>query len=203
MPICAFCRNEQTFFFQVTFAEGHVWQNLTLGVFSCTMCQHADVPLSVGAYLTDVAWQRASHGGDVQEFLKVLQGGRVDAFPEELFAEHSKAFRFSVTDASAARLWMDYPTRLTYKPWVLSTPQGAEDVRTLNVVGGLPSPDDEVSIPKYKGHEFQFLMQITDDWEFEPVPGTPPQLYRGCEHWGGPPKDYFLFLANRVCFFGV
>lgn len=60
MPVCELCGAEQTFFFQVAFPEGHVWQGLSMAVFACTSCAHEE-------YLIPEMLQGALPNADIPE----------------------------------------------------------------------------------------------------------------------------------------
>jgi hypothetical protein len=38
VPVCKLCGAEQTFFYQVAFPKGHIWENTSMAVFFCTSC---------------------------------------------------------------------------------------------------------------------------------------------------------------------
>src|SRR5207245_569464 len=38
LPRCQLCHSQLTFYFQVAFPDGHLWQHHSLAVFACTMC---------------------------------------------------------------------------------------------------------------------------------------------------------------------
>ena len=183
LPICGLCGAGQTFFFQVTFPPDHFWADLTMAVFACTSC--------------------AQRGHFIPEMLQ----GELRGFdiPATFLDAYQRNFRTLVFESCNGVVRNDYVEEVRFRPWKLVR---VPDLRTEGTkVGGEPVWLLEDETPgTYGGAEpMGFLMQLQEEYEFDRLPGAPPQATLDLR---GRVKDatepfYSLFLGNRLYFFGT
>lgn len=183
IPICQLCGAEQTFFFQVAFPEGHTWQHLSMAVFACTSCAHEEylIPEMLDDSLLDV---------DI---------------PEGFLDSYQRNFRIIVFETKEGLVRKEYTEKVQFKRWNLK--QTAKNDTSENKIGGHPSwlLDDETPATYNSTVPMFFLMQLLEDFKFDIVQGTPPQIIIGLRGNSEPSKHnyYELFLANNLYFFGT
>lgn len=183
IPVCDFCGEEQTFFFQVAFPQDHFWEGKSMAMFSCTSCAHKGylIPEMLPGHLSGV---------DI---------------PEHFLDKYQKNFRIFVFESSTSKVREDYKEKIAYRK--LSLVENKDVDIHENKIGGAPNwlLEDESPNTYRTEYKMEFLMQIVEDYEFETVPGVPHQMWIG---YDGKPKPspnsfYELFLANNIYFFGT
>src|SRR5579871_1221897 len=185
LPTCRICYADLSFFFQVGFPQGHVWEGLTLAVFACTDHDHGDqaIPKWIRKPLTDF---------DI---------------PSTFFDDYERNYRFLVFPTSKAVRRYDYIERVKFQRWTLvSVPDVDEEESYL---GGEPHwmfdrqrPSTFVStIPVV------FLMQLEADLDFPTYKNAPRQMLmlspNDQDEIPSPTPEYDLFLGSQLYFFGI
>jgi hypothetical protein len=181
IPLCTLCGASQTFFFQVTFPEGHVWGGLTMAVFACTSCANED-------YFIPEMLQAPLHGVVI---------------PEHFLETYQRNFRVLVFEGRDGVLRRDYGEKVKFRAWKLvPAPADAEGTK----LGGRPTwyLDDETPA-SYGKVPMVFLLQIPEEFRFEKVAGAPPQMKLDLAGRvkPSPLPFYSLFLRNNLYFFGT
>ncbi len=175
-----FCNNPQTFFFQLAFGEGHVWQGRTLALFACTLCAPED-------HL-------------IPEMLSVQLAGA--EIPAGFVSSYQKNFQICTFDTEQGELRQSYNPIIEYRE-ITSTKS-----RGLIKFGEFGSPvwqmEDE-SPSSYAGRSLEFLFQLTMDFEFPLVDGALPQQSPYELDWPDEREftHYELFVGNELYFFGT
>lgn len=182
VPRCKLCNYSMTFFFQVSFPNGHPWQGYSIAVFSCTHCKSDDYPIPEMPP-GNPAGMRIPDG-----FLDSYQKNfRILAFP----SEHGKA-RPECTSS------------IRYRRWTLEV---ADDpFAPGNKLGGFPNWILYDETPEsYEDMPMVFLMQIAENYEFELLKdsGCRTSLEESLQSMFEPHVKRKLFLGNQCYFFGT
>ncbi|MDN4523990.1 hypothetical protein [Fictibacillus fluitans] len=183
LPTCELCGEKLTFFFQVSFPEGHSWEGRTMAVFGCTMCAHED-------YLIPEMLQDTLKGIDI---------------PQGFLESYQKNFRIILFETEKGELRNEYEEKIKFVKWRLSP--AADPYENHEKIGGSPNwlLDDESPGSYNSEVSMIFLMQLPEDMKFETVENAPPQMVISLEGNQAPSSHsyYELFLANHIYFFGT
>ena len=182
IPHCKLCGNEQSFFFQLAFPDGHIWEKNSLAVFACTSCANRDhfIPkmLDMPLYQADI--------------------------PSSFLEDYQVNFALIVFETDLGELVDSYEIKVSYKPIIL-VPALDKSINESRV-GGEPVwyLDDEgpaTCDSKYKMH---FLFQLVDGIQFDIDDGVCRQMGKGLSlNKFSENSFYTLFLQNFIYFYGV
>lgn len=183
IPACQLCKEQLTFFFQVSYPEEHSWHGFSMGVFQCTSCVHEDylVPEMLEGTLTNIH------------------------IPERFLEDYQKNFRVIVFETSKGILKSDYKPKIKFKKIELT--KTIQDDINANKIGGKVNwiLEDEAPASYNAKIRMIFLLQILEGATFDLLPDAPPQMELSLT--GKPvPSDhsyYELFLGNQLYFFGT
>lgn len=182
IPPCALCGADQTFFFQVAFPDDHVWEGLSLAVFSCTSCADENhlIPEMLSGTLT---------GADI---------------PKGFLINYQRNFHFAVFETSQGELSAQYQERVRFRPIRL---ERTDSNCRIGQVGGVPTwvLEDESPATYDAQVPMHFLLQLDAGLEFETVQEAPPQMEVGLAGGVEPsPYDFYqLFIGNAIYLFGT
>ena len=183
IPHCKLCGDEQSFFFQLAFPDGHIWEKNSLAVFGCTSCANDE-------YLIPEMLNTTLYQANI---------------PANFLEDYQVNFALLIFETAQGELVSSYETKVSYKPITLAP---ALD-RSINDsrVGGEPVwyLDDEgpaTCDSKYKMH---FLFQLAEGIQFEIEKGSPGQAVLDILGKSELSENnyYDLFLENFIYFYGV
>lgn len=185
LPKCKLCGKELTFYFQIAFPIEHYWSNLTMAIFSCTMCSDRN-------FL-------------IPEMLKVpLKGANI---PNGFLDEYQKNFKILIFDTSTGIIRQDYKPKIKYK--CLNLKKTLRSSFKKHKVGGKPSwyLEDESPLSYNETIPMFFLMQLLEEYRFELLDDAPGQVKIDYFNNGIPMSSnnryYELFLRNNIYFFAT
>jgi hypothetical protein len=183
IPVCKLCGIEQTFFFQVAFPVGHIWEGLSLAVFACTACADRD-------HL-------------IPEMLKV-PFSEAD-IPDGFLESYQTNFRFLVFRTAGSSVVSSYSERVTFREVRLARVMSPNEPGCK--IGGVPNWLLEAESPKsYAGRTSMFfLLQLGRRHEFEILADAPQQITLGLDRKPKPSNlgYYELFIGNAIYLFGT
>lgn len=95
LPKCSLCNEQQTFIFQISFPDEHIWSGLSMAVFACTSC--------------------AKEGYFIPEMLK---GQLKDInIPKGFLEKYQCNFKTLVFKTEEATIRTDYREKVKFKKW--------------------------------------------------------------------------------------
>ncbi|ALS28272.1 hypothetical protein IJ21_28760 [Paenibacillus sp. 32O-W] len=183
LPQCRLCGADLTFFYQVAFPAGHVWQSLSMAVFACTSCAHEQ-------YL-------------IPEMLTgVLAGADI---PQGFLTQYQRNFRIVVFETRSGEQRMDYTPKIRFNR--LELVPSRKTAAKRNKLGGKPNwlLDDESPATYASSVPMKFLMQWIEPPRFDLEDDAPAQIRLGLRGKPEPSRHryYELFLGNQLYFFGT
>ena len=192
LPACKNCGAFQTFFFQVAFPEGHVWEGQTLAVFECTACRDEENPVpQVNKTLVPS--------------MKRMELRRGEDVPDGALDLYQTTCRFPVFPTVEGVMRVDYVERVRYRP-IAFEPALEEKLTAKSKLGGKPGWVQGIDLTpgKYLGEPLEFLFQWRHDFEFDRVTGSPPPYHPYMEMVPelADVGQYKLFLGTQLYFFG-
>lgn len=193
LPVCKICGDPLTFFFQVAFPQGHMWEGKSLAFFFCTSTYHKH---------DNRDWFPPS--------LIAEDGADVPA--EDLAPDNYQTlFRVFFFDTQDGILREDYSEKVMYQriDWKLGK---RRDKKIPIILDSEPIWMDSFQRERPKscgGKNLQLVLQVADYFNFEKHSDAPPQMDRSYMV-GEPPfhprkeNDYTLFCDfNRVFLWGT
>lgn len=183
VPCCQLCGARQTFFFQVSFPDGHRWSGLTLAVFACTSCATEDSSIP-----------------------QMLDGPLYNAIiPEGFLDFYQRNFCLYVFDSSKGIRRNDYVEKIKYVPLSMA-PADSASIDDSGVGGSPVWLLDDESPASYAGKaNMHFLLQLSSGMRFHLLDSAPPQMEIGLRGLPEPSpfRYYQLFNGNLIYFFGA
>lgn len=177
IPICSFCHNELTFYFQIAFAAGTL-RNKTMAVFACTSCAEEEhlIPLMV---------EKPKHAIIPHSFLK----------------DYQKNFKLILFETDKGIIRDNYEEKIIFKKIELIIQNGKKS-KNENQIGGMPFWLLEDETPQsYEGKKLSFLMQLKENIRFS-IHKDAPQQTEPFAFFEPIEKDYYeLFIGNQIYFF--
>ena len=179
IPKCTLCSSEQTFFFQVDFPIGHIWEGFSLAVFACTSCVDEE--------------------NLIPEMLSVpLKGATI---PDNMLINYQTNFKLLVFPTERGVIKNTYQEKIKFSRFIT----GFQPIDSQRFCSFRDTPrwilEDEC--PKeYENSAMKFLFQVHINLEFPILKSAPQQKN---VDYGVPWPDmdhYMLFNQNEIYFFG-
>ncbi len=186
LPVCKVCGEPLTFFFQLAFPKGHIWEGKSLAFFFCTSTYYKH---------------------DAQEWFppRLLANDKADVPIEALDSDsYQTLFRVYFFDTKEGVLRQDYHEKVMYQriDWKAGR---RRDKKVPIILAGEPIWMDSFQreCPKScGGKNLELVLQIADYFNFEKYPDAPPEIRRSFQ----PRKEnnYTLFCDfNRIFLWGT
>lgn len=193
LPICKVCGEPLTFFFQVAFPKGHMWEGKSLAFFFCTSTYYKH-----DAHEWFPPILLASDGEDV-------------SFKELEPNNYQTLFRVYFFDTKDGVLREDYHEKVMYYriDW---KPGRRRDKKIPIILAGEPIWMNNFQRERPKscgGENMELVLQVADYFNFEKYPDAPPEMkksYIANENSFQPREEnnYTLFCDfNRVFLWGT
>lgn len=195
LPTCKVCGEPLTFFFQIAFPRGHMWEGKSLAFFYCTCAYHKH--------------------DDKRMFPPAIQtGAKNDLFdiPDGALSPESyqTLFRVIFFDTTDGVLREDYEEKVAYQriDWKTSR---KKDKKTPIIIGGeaIWSANYGKERPAaYEGKAMELVLQVADYFNFEKLDDAPPEMEETYQKDNPfrPRKENnytFFFDFNRVYLWGT
>jgi hypothetical protein len=192
LPKCHLCSADLSFFFQIAFPQGHVWEGFTLAVFACTDHGHEDQLLPIPIRVPGTENVPAT---DIRA---------------DYFMDYEQSFRYLVFPTHDAVRRHDYVERVKFRRWELSEVDPNEEIESY--VGGEPQwyydPPAEFPVTYASRIPVVFLMQLKNSDYFPTHETAPSQEYLVASDsltftYTDNLSDYSLFYGTQLYFFGI
>lgn len=194
LPVCKICGEPLTFFFQVTFPEGHMWAGKSLAFFFCSSYQKHESGLWMPPEI---------HPTEMNLF--AIPDGELDV---EVYQTLFRAIVFDTLDGAMRE---DYQERVVYQE-IIWKPNKKKVKSVPIILGGEPIWIGYRNYPKrqpasYQGKPMDLILQIAENFNFEKLSDAPPEMNK-CFQQNIPfeertQPDYTLFCEfNRIYLWG-
>lgn len=194
VPCCSYCGAPLTFFFQVAFPKGHVWEGKVVAFFDCTSWEHPNNP--------NLDWQ-----------LDIIYTRDQIHIPDGLLDSYQKNFRILVFDAQEpTSLQPQFAEKLEFERLEFESANPRARYADATKLGGIPAWNHRVQGDHkmykeitYMGGGVDFLMQIPEDWKFKRLPQAPLQYEYYQQYKEDVPRRqiYSPFKGASIKFFGT
>ena len=195
LPICKICGEPLTFFFQVAFPQGHMWEGKSLAFFYCTCTCHKHDDIQ--------KFPPSIHTGTKNDLFHIPDG-EID--PEI----YQTLFRVIFFDTVDGVLREDYKEKVKYQKidWKSSK---KKNKKAPIIIAGEAIWSKEFGMERpisYEGKDMELVLQVADYFNFEKLDDASPEMEETYKKNNPfiPRKENnytFFFEFNRVYLWGT
>ncbi|MEM6430557.1 MAG: hypothetical protein AAF708_15055 [Deinococcota bacterium] len=194
VPCCSYCEMPMTFFFQVAFPKGHIWDKWVMAFFYCTSWEHDK--------------------GRYEEYVDTIYVPDQIRFLNDFLATYQKNFRVYVFEQSeTTNLQPQVPQLFEFERFEFEPVDASASYEQTTKVGGIPDWEwgDATHNDIYKNITYMdggvdFLMKLERDCMFMRLPDAPLRheyLYVDKYDINNPHvSNYNVFFGHPLFFFG-
>ena len=195
LPICKVCGEPLTFFFQIAFPQGHMWEGKSLALFYCTCTTHKHDDMQT--------FPPSIHTGTANDLFNIPDG---EINPET----YQTLFRVIFFDTTEGVLREDYKEKVTYQriDWKSSK---KKNKKVPIIVAGEAIWSKEFGMERpasYEGKNMELVLQVADYFNFDKLYDASPEMEATYEKNNPfiPRKENsytFFYEFNRVYLWGT